>query len=399
MWINKFDSCKVPIKSWILFDCIEESALQQLKNCASLPFVFHHVVACPDIHAGIGISIGTVLATKGVVIPYAIGSDIGCGMVACRTSLTEITVEQLKRIMGGSKKYKGGIRSKIPVGRAHQSKKQDESLMPGSSLDIDNASIVCKEYNSALKQIGTLGSGNHFHEVQKGSDGRIWIMIHSGSRNLGFKVANHYNKLAIELNEKWHTKVPKEWQLAFLPIDTEEAQYYLAEMNYCIDFAFANRKLMMERTKECFREVIPDIEFDEMININHNYANMENHFGKNVLVHRKGATLAREGTIGIIPGSQGTASYIVEGLGNKESFESSSHGSGRKMSRTKAKNELNLEEEIEKLDSQGIVHGIRNKKDLDEAAGAYKDIDLVIRQQSDLIKPLVKLKPLAVIKG
>jgi len=224
-------------------------------------------------------------------------------------------------------------------------------------------------------------------------------MIHSGSRNLGYKVADYYNKLAIELNEKWHTKVPKKWQLAFLPLDTKEGQMYLAEMNYCVDFAFANRKLMMDRVKECVSEVCVDVEYDEMINIAHNYAKMENHYGKNVIIHRKGATLARKGTIGIIPGSQGSSSYIVEGLGNPESFMSCSHGAGRRMSRTRAKNELDLAAEIKRMDDMGIVHGMRNQNNLDEATGAYKDIESVMLQQADLVKIKVKLQPLAVIKG
>ena len=386
-----------PIKSWC--PDIEEGAWQQALNLAHLPFLFRHVALMSDCHQGFGFPIGGVMATEGVVTPNAIGYDISCGMVSCRTSLTEITQNQLKRIMGGSKEFKGGIRSKIPIGFKHHSKKQDEKLMPDSDISFNMDYIVAHEYNSALKQLGTLGSNNHFIEVQKGSDGHIWVMIHSGSRNLGWKVADHYNKLAIELNEKWHTKVPKKWQLAFLPVDSKEGQMYLEEMDYCIDFAFANRKLMMERTKECFLEVFSDIEFDETINIAHNYCALENHFGKNVWVHRKGATLARKGTIGIIPGSQGSSSYIVEGLGNPESFMSCSHGAGRAMSCTAARNTLNYEAEVKKLEDQGIIHTIRTEKHLSEADGAYKDIEDVISQQLDLIKVLVKLKPLAVIKG
>jgi tRNA-splicing ligase RtcB len=227
-------------------------------------------------------------------------------------------------------------------------------------------------------------------------------MIHSGSRNLGFKVANHYNELAIKLNEQWHTNVPKEWELAFLPIDSDEGQDYRNEMQYCVDFALANRKLMMDNIIKilandpvCKGSVITD----PMINIAHNYAAMENHFGRNVMVHRKGATLARVGTIGIIPGSQGSKSYIVEGLGNVNSFMSCSHGAGRKMSRTKATKELNLENEIKILDDQGIVHGIRTSSDLDEATGAYKDIQVVMNNQLDLVKIVTELTPIAVIKG
>jgi tRNA-splicing ligase RtcB (3'-phosphate/5'-hydroxy nucleic acid ligase) len=201
------------------------------------------------------------------------------------------------------------------------------------------------------------------------------------------------------LNEKWHTKVPKEWRLAFLPLDSKEGQMYFAEMRYCVDFALASRKLMMERTKECFLEVFPDVIFDITLNIAHNYAAKEHHYGKNVVIHRKGATLAREGVIGIIPGSQGTNSYIVEGFGNRDSFASCSHGAGRKMSRTRAKKELDLDVEKKFMDKQNIIHGLRNQSDLDEASGAYKNINDVMYAQRDLVEIHVKLQPLAVMKG
>lgn len=400
----------LPIKLWL--EDIESGALDQAKNLANLPFAFKHVAIMPDSHQGYGMPIGGVLATKGVVIPNCVGVDIGCGMCAVKTSLTDITTEQIKKIFGGSKEYQGGIRSCIPVGRNHHSKSQHENLMPKFNLSqyLSIAyPIVIKEYNSALKQIGTLGGGNHFIEFQKGSDGHIWIMIHSGSRNIGYKVANHYNEIAKKLNEKWHTSIPKKHDLAFLPLDSEEGQTYLREMNYCVDFALENRKLMMDKICNIFRKIIDplyehdqeigNVQFDKIINIAHNYASMENHFGQNVMVHRKGATLAREDTIGIIPGSQGTKSYIVQGLGNPESFMSCSHGAGRTMSRTKARNILNLEEEIEKLDKQGILHAIRGKNDLDEASGAYKSIETVMENQKDLVKILISLEPLAVVKG
>ena len=233
-------------------------------------------------------------------------------------------------------------------------------------------------------------------------------MIHSGSRNLGFTVANYYNKLAKELNKKWKSEVPQGWDLAFLPVDSEEGQAYIREMNYCVDFALVNRQLMMDRVKDIFEPYLDrsacttELEwngFDEMINIAHNYASLENHFGQNVWVHRKGATLATKETIGIIPGSLGSPSYITQGLGNRDSFCSSPHGAGRKMSRKKAKEELLLKNEIEILDKQNIIHGIRNQQDLDEATGSYKNIDEVMENSKDLVKILVKLQPLASIKG
>ncbi len=323
-----------------------------------------------------------------------------CGICAVKTSLTELDQETLKKIMGGSKDFKGGIRGCVPVGFRHQSTKQDELLMP-SNTNFDNIklSIVDREYLSALKQIGTLGGGNHFIEIQKGDDGFIWIMIHSGSRNLGSKVAKHYNDLATKLNEKWYSQVPKKWQLAFLPIDSDEGQQYLNEMRYCVEFALANRKFMLENIKNCVTNVVGDVNFEDEINIAHNYATMENHFGQNVMVHRKGATQAYLNRLGIIPGSQGASSHIVIGKGNKESFMSCSHGAGRKMSRTKAQHTLNFNEQKQLLEDMGVIHGMRNKTDLDEAPGAYKDIVEVMHNQEDLVSIKVKLTPLAVIKG
>lgn len=394
---------KLPIKMWL--EEIEDGAMAQIINLANLPFAFKHIAIMPDSHQGYGMPIGGVLATKGVIIPNAVGVDIGCGMCAVKTSLTEIDKETLKKIMGE-------IRNVVPVGFEKHQEKQDINLMPSYPI-INVPEKVCYEhFNNALLSLGTLGGGNHFIEIQKGSDGHIWIMIHSGSRNLGKQVADYYNKIAKKLNEKWHSEVPVKADLAFLPIESEEGKAYIREMNYCVEFALANRKLMMDRIKKIFAEEtkcafcsadgeIFDRKFNtwDIINIAHNYAKMENHFGENVMVHRKGATLATKDTIGIIPGSQGTKSYIVRGKGNSDSFNSCSHGSGRKMGRNQAEKELNLEEEIKKLDDQGILHAIRGKKDLDEASGAYKDIKEVMKNQEDLVEVLVELSPLGVIKG
>ena len=264
---------------------------------------------------------------------------------------------------------------------------------------IEDLPLVSREYSNARTQLGTLGGGNHFIEIQKGNDGHVWLMIHSGSRNVGFKVANYYNRLAIDLNRRWGSKIPHKWQLAFLPINDENGRIYLQEMQYCVDFAYANRKLMMERVKDALIAVVQPVTFEPMINIAHNYAAMETHFHKNVMVHRKGATSAREGEIGIIPGSQGSPSYIVRGKGERESFQSCSHGAGRKMGRKQAKRQLDLEHEQKLLEDQGILHSVRSKRDLDEASGAYKNIDEVIENQLDLVEVLVELRPLAVIKG
>ena len=253
MYKFKEDNMKVPAFIWSGEGTIEEGALQQLKNASSLPFAFHHTVLCPDGHIGYGAPIGGILATENVIIPNFVGKDIGCGLCTVKTSLTNIDTETLKKIMGG-------IRKMVPLGFKHHKQSQEVRLMPGvlnleddkdkatkgdfdatESHDIDKYPIIGQEFNNALKQIGTLGGGNHFIEIQKGSDGHIWIMIHSGSRNIGLKTADYYNNLAIKLNNKWHSEIPEKWELAFLPMDSEEGQNYLNEMNYCVDFALAKR--------------------------------------------------------------------------------------------------------------------------------------------------------------
>jgi tRNA-splicing ligase RtcB len=318
-----------------------------------------------------------------------VGVDIGCGMCAVKTSLTSLDMNSIKKIMQE-------IRQSVPLGFKHHKNRQNQILMPAGS---DELLIVKSEYESARTQIGTLGGGNHFIEIQQGDDGHIWLMVHSGSRNIGYRVAGYYNRLAIELNKRWKSPVPPNWQLAYLPVETEEGQRYLDEMRYCVEFALANRKLMMERMQTAVLHNVAAVSFEPLINIAHNYAALEHHFGREVMVHRKGATSARKGEYGIIPGSQGTASYIVMGKGNPESFASCSHGAGRIMGRKEAQRQLRLEVEKKRLDDLGILHAVRSKKDLDEAAGAYKDIQQVIANQMDLIEVKVKLKPLAVIKG
>lgn len=391
---------RIPIKNWATD--LEEGALEQAKNSSNLPFAFRHVALMSDSHRGFGVPIGSVLATQGVVIPYAVGSDIACGCCAQKTSILakDFTTEMLKEIMGE-------IRKQIPVGVGkHNEEPCDVSEMPNGkrlyAMDAGNSLLpICsREFNSAMHQLGTLGAGNHFIEIQKGSDGHIWIMLHSGSRNLGYKVADHYNKVAQEINAKYHSVVTPDKKLAFLPLGTKEADNYLEEMNYCLEFALANRVKMINKIVQTFILLTGcEVDNKDFINIHHNYATMENHFGKNVMIHRKGATSAKKGQIGIIPGSQGTASYIVEGLGNPESFDSCSHGAGRKMGRKQARLNLDLEEEKKALEDKGILHSIRSSKDLDEAPGSYKDIEEVMENQKDLVKILIKLEPLGVVKG
>jgi len=213
----------------------------------------------------------------------------------------------------------GEIRRSVPVGFKHHQRPQNPALMPKpGGYSLKDLPVISREFKNASTQLGTLGGGNHFIEIQKGNDGFIWIMLHSGSRNIGFKVANYYNRLAIDLNRRWGSKIPKQWQLAFLPIDSEPGRKYISEMRYCIDFTFANRKLMVEHVRAALQKYAAPLSFGPLINIAHNYAAVENHYHQNVMIHRKGATRAQDGEIGIIPGSQGTPSYIVRGKGNNE---------------------------------------------------------------------------------
>ncbi len=388
---------RMPIKMWL--EDIEAEALAQARNLANLPFVYKHIAIMPDAHCGYGMPIGGVLATKGVVVPNGVGVDIGCGMCAVKTSLTEIDRESLKKILGSEKKGEG-IRAMIPAGFNHHKTPQDSSLLPDTArLEKVKKSKVLSLYQAGLKQLGTLGGGNHFIETSRGNDGHIWLMVHSGSRNLGLKVAKYYNNMAETLNKRYHSSVAKNWELAFLSLESNEGWDYLTEMQFCVEFALANRKLMMERIKEALCNVMGVVEFEPLINIAHNYAALENHFGEEVIVHRKGATRARKGEYGIIPGSQGAKSYIVIGKGNPESFTSCSHGAGRRLGRKQAQRNLDLEGEIQKLDNLGVVHGMRSKTDLDEAPSAYKDITKVMENQQDLVEIAVELTPLAVMKG
>lgn len=298
-------------------DDIEDGALQQARNLANLPFVHKWVAIMPDSHQGYGMPIGGVLATKGVIIPNAVGVDIGCGMGAVQTSIHGIDTDTLKAIMGR-------VREAVPVGF------------------------------------------NHHKEAQA-------------------------------LCERWHVQLPDK-DLAFLPIEDQAGHDYYAAMSFCLEFAQASRDHMMSTILGIVGEVAGGQEV-RRVNIHHNYAAMENHYGENVWVHRKGATRVSAGEAGIIPGSMGTASYIVEGLGNPESFYSCSHGAGRKMGRKQAERSLDLAEEQAKMDDQGIVHGLRGKGGLDEAPGAYKDIDAVMANQTDLVKITTRLRPLGSIKG
>jgi tRNA-splicing ligase RtcB len=392
--IKSVTTTGLEIKLWT--DDIEKGAYRQILNLAQHPHAKRHVAIMPDCHEGFGMPIGGVLATKGVVIPNAVGVDIGCGMSAVRTSLSDIGTNEIKKIMSG-------IRDVVPLGFKHHPRSQGDSRMPDPLLlgfDPLELPVVSNEYESALRQVGTLGGGNHFIEIQKGDDGFIWIMIHSGSRNIGKQVADYYNRKAISLNKEAGEDYGPRTELAWLSLYSEAGKNYLKEMQYCLSFGMCNRYLMMERIVQLFEDHFGQgFECCDPINIAHNYAAMEKHFGEDLIIHRKGATKASKGLRGIIPGSQGTKSFIVEGKGNPDSFESCSHGSGRVMSRNQAIKTLNLKDEIQKLDKLNIIHSIRNRNDLDEAPSAYKNINEVMSLQTDLVDVMVKLSPLAVIKG
>jgi len=380
---------KVPVKLWT--NEVEPGAMEQIMNLANYPFAFHHIAIMPDCHEGFGMPIGGVMATRGVIVPNAVGVDIGCGMFAVKTSLAGIERKILETVTRE-------IRSVIPLGFEHHKKSQDIKYMP--DLPVADLPVVRREYESARHQVGTLGGGNHFIEIQQGNDGHLWVMIHSGSRNLGKQVADEYNRLAKALNKKENIKNTWEKQLAYLYTDSEEGQRYIREMEYCVAFAFANRSLMMDTVLGILDFMVKGpVEETDRVAIAHNFAALEKHFGQEIWVHRKGATPAFKGMRGIIPGSQGTESYIVMGKGNEESFSSCSHGAGRVLGRRQAVRHLNLQNEVERLEKKGIIHSIRRQKDLDEAPSAYKDIHRVIRLQEDLVDVLVELQPLAVVKG
>lgn len=387
------DEWRVPILSWC--ENVEGGALLQAVNLAMHPVTFHHIALMPDCHQGYGMPIGGVIACENAVIPNAVGVDIGCGMIAVQTDLRieDIHEIRIKEILAKLKEY-------IPVGFAHHAEDQSWSRFDYAP-DIP---IVRQELSSARKQLGTLGGGNHFIEIQAGNDQRVWLMLHSGSRNFGYKIAKTYNKKAMELCARWHSWLPPghgEDSLAFFPIGSQEAREYINAMNFALDFAQANRYAMLLVLKDIFGDMT-GANFEQEINIHHNFAALERHFGKNVWVHRKGATQAREGQLGIIPGSMGTSSYIVRGLGNPDSFKSCSHGAGRASGRAEFCRTHTVAECEESM--KGIIFGGWGKTrkgdpDISEAPGAYKPIDEVIEAQADLVEVVVKLRPLGVMKG
>jgi len=384
-----FSEYRIPIKSWC--KNIEPGAMKQAINLTMLPFVYDHVSLMADCHEGFGMPIGGVIACRDTIIPNAVGVDIGCGMCAVQTDLKAYQINQqtIRTILNR-------IRAFVPMGFDHHKKSQEWK-------NFDNAPdipIIQKELESAKKQLGTLGGGNHFIEIQVSEDGFIWFMIHSGSRNFGYKIAEEYHKKALDYCQKHNFDLPDK-DLAFLPMDTKLAQEYKQAMEYALSFAYENRQRIKNVCIEQFK-IETSCNFLKEINIHHNFAAEEIHFGKTLIVHRKGATRAYKNLEGIIPGSMGSPSYIVRGLGNPDSFYSCSHGAGRIMSRNEANKKLTYEDVKQAM--KDIVFdcwqkGRKGKLDLSEAPQAYKNIDEVILAQKDLVEVIVKLRPLGVLKG
>lgn len=389
----------VPIYVWLTgISDVEEGCLHQAYNLSNLPFVLDRIVLMPDTHQGFGMPIGGVLASKAMIIPNAVGVDIGCGVAFRRTSLKTGAIS--RETLGN---WLDQIMQLIPQGFAHHKKQQRCSALDKFVKEHGEEkrhTTLWTEISRGYNQIGTLGGGNHFIEFQEDQDGSLCLMVHSGSRNFGYQVARYFNDLAKRGRKKWNSSVPKEAALDFLPEETQEAVSYINWMKLACDFARENRSRMMDVICGVIGETQPDLEIRENIDVHHNDVNRENHQGQWVWVHRKGAVRAAEGEVCVIPGAMGRSSYVVRGLGNKLSFESCSHGAGRAMSRKEAIRRFSPPAVIRELSEQGILLGKARLKDVgEEAPAAYKDIEFVMEQQKDLIQVVNRLTAKAVMKG
>lgn len=381
-------------------DQVESSALDQLTNTANLPFVFKHVAAMPDVHLGHGATVGSVIATKGAICPAAVGIDIGCGMMAIKTNLDAIIVQDK------IKEIRHSIERSVPVGFNKNSKiLTTVNNWKGwqTFADLNATKLHKKGENDLLAtcmaQLGTLGGGNHFIEVCLDLDNNVWVMLHSGSRNIGKSLAEMHIYGAKEEMKKMFISLPDP-DLAYYVEQTVQYDQYMFDLHWAQEYALANREEMMRRIIKDISYAIygEDGKVQKLMEVNchHNYVSRENHYGENVLVTRKGAVRARSGDLGIIPGSMGAKSYIVKGLGNPESFNSCSHGAGRRMSRGEAKRRFTLD------DLALQTAGVECRKDegvIDEIPGAYKSIDEVMENQSDLVETVAILKQIMCIKG
>lgn len=383
---------RVPVKIWSKDP--EPEAVQQLLNTANLPFVFKHIAAMPDVHFGMGATVGSVIATDKAICPAAVGVDIGCGMMAVKTNLNH------KIIQDNVKDIRHSIERSIPVGFDSNNKLTEEvSNWDGWKKESGIPDLVAYDGDSkAMKQLGSLGGGNHFIELCTDTENNVWVMLHSGSRNVGKVTADRHINKAKGIMAQMFISLPDP-DLAYFAQGTNEFKEYISDVEWCQKYAMMNRSEMMRRVLKDLSYSVnnkePVLKTME-VNCHHNYLARENHFGKNVIITRKGAVRARSGDLGIIPGSMGTRSYIVEGLGNEDSFCSCSHGAGRRMSRTKALKTFTIQD----LEKQ--TEGVECRKDkgvLDEIPGAYKDIDVVMENQSDLVKVVAELKQFMCIKG
>ena len=379
----------VPIRAWVKGVPFEDEARAQLQNAAQLPFIFRWIAAMPDVHLGIGATVGSVIPTKGAIIPAAVGVDIGCGMAAVRTSLVAADLpDDLKAI-------RRAIEKAVPHGRSNQGRRRDTgawhtvsertgakwaSLEPGyTRIAGRHPQVVSNSHPTA--QLGTLGTGNHFIEVCLDEDERVWLMLHSGSRGIGNRIGTYFIELAKKDMRQHISNLPDK-DLAYLEEGTEHFDEYVEAVGWAQDYARANRELMMDAIIEAVRAtpgLRPFTTTNEVVNCHHNYVARERHFGEDVLVTRKGAVRAGLGELGIIPGSMGARSFIVSGLGNPDSFMSCSHGAGRSMSRAEARRRFTVE------DHAVATRGIECRKDvhvIDETPAAYKPIDAVMAAQA-----------------
>ena len=385
----------VPIKIWSPVHEIDSKVVAQLKNVASLPWVAHHVAVMPDVHLGRGATVGSVIALRGAIAPAAVGVDIGCGMAAVATSL------KATQLPDDLRPLREAIEAAIPVGMtAHDAPvweaMPDDRRHACGQLMQRFADLVPKVGDLAGRaacQLGTLGGGNHFIEVCLDATDTVWLMLHSGSRRIGAALAQHHIETARRLK---HNEALEDRDLAVFLAGTAAFDSYRRDLYWAQDYARFNREVMLALLTEVLRRRWPQIEFREAISCHHNYVAEERHFGEDLLVTRKGAIRARAGDLGIIPGSMGTKSFIVRGKGNAESFESASHGAGRRMSRTEARKRFKVR------DLREQTEGVECRKDpgvIDEAPKAYKDIDKVMTQQTDLVEIVAELKQVLCVKG
>lgn len=388
-----------PVKIWT--DDVEDAAVQQLLNVASMPFIHSHVAAMPDVHWGMGATVGSVIAAKRAVIPAAVGVDIGCGMCAVRTSLTGSDLpDSLRHI-------RAGIEAAVPVGfQRHPDMprgRRGQPLADLAAVHLGFEPIIAKHPALDAKgaehlnqQLGTLGGGNHFIELCLDRDDEVWVMLHSGSRNVGKRIADYFITRAKELMERYFITLPDK-DLAFLAEGEPDFDDYVEAVSWAQDYAMENRRVMLQLVIETLQHYFPQLQMrDVAINCHHNYVSRENHFGSNVVVTRKGAIRARPGELGIIPGSMGTRSYIVQGRGNPDSFHSCSHGAGRRMSRKEAKRRFGVGDMVLQ------TRGVECRKDegvVDEIPAAYKDIDTVMENQTDLVEIVTELRQVLCVKG